>query len=162
VEFEKVDKTDQRPRSRKYDIWSLGCVFLEFAIWLLHGPKAIEGFANAKGTGKSSTNPSSPLYEVTDKAARTAKVHQLVSWTIERLQANPQCKEGTALADLLNLIKNRMLQPEVEERPTAALICVELETIIQEAQKDPSYLLPFCDTSGVPSLDFNSFQSGTY
>ena len=41
VEFERLDKTYQRPRSCKYDIWSLGCVFLEFSIWLLHGPKVI-------------------------------------------------------------------------------------------------------------------------
>jgi serine/threonine protein kinase len=162
VEFEKIDKTDQRPRSRKYDIWSMGCVFLEFAIWLLHGPEAIKGFANAKGTGKSSTNPSTPLYEVTDKAAKTARVHQLVSWTIEGLQTNPQCKEGTALAALVDLVKNQMLQPEVEKRPTAGIVCSELEIIIQEAQKDPSYLLPSCDAKGIPSLDFDSFQSGTY
>jgi serine/threonine protein kinase len=162
VEFEKIDKTDQRPRSRKYDIWSMGCVFLEFAIWLLHGPEAIKGFANAKGTGKSSTNPSTPLYEDTDKAAKTARVHQLVSWTIERLQTNPQCKEGTALAALVDLVKNQMLQPEVEKRPTAGIVCSELEIIIQEAQKDPSYLLPSCDAKGIPSLDFDSFQSGTY
>ena len=162
VEFEKVDKTDPRPRSRKYDIWSLGCVFLEFAIWILHGPKAIEGFANAKGTGKSSTNPTSPLYEVTDKASRTARVHQLVLWTIERLQDNPQCKEGTALATLLDLIKNRMLQPEVEKRPTAKVICLELETILQKAQEDFAYLLPSCDEISRPSLDFGIFQSGTF
>jgi serine/threonine protein kinase len=148
VEFEKIDKTDQRPRSRKDDIWSMGCIFLEFAIWLLHGPEAIEGFANAKGTGKSSTNPSTPLYEVTDKAAKTARVHQ--------------CKERTALAALLDLIKNQMLQPEVEKRPAAGIVCSELETIIQEAQKDPSYLLPSCDANGIPSLDFDSFQSETY
>jgi serine/threonine protein kinase len=30
-------------------------------------------------------------------------------------------------------IKNQMLQPEVENRPTAVVICSELETIIQEA-----------------------------
>lgn len=162
VEFEKIDKANQHPRSRKFDIWSMGCVFLEFAIWLLHGPKAIEGFANAKGTGKLSTNSSTPLYEVTDKAAKTARVHQLVSWTIEGLQIHPQCKKGTAMAALLDLIKNQMLQPEVEKRPTAGIVCSELETIIQEAQKDPSYLLPSYDANGIPPLDFDSFQSGTY
>jgi len=140
----------------------MGCVFLEFAIWLLHGPEAIEGFANAKGAGKLSTNPSTPLYEVTNKAAKTARVHQLVSWTIEGLRTNPQCQRGTALAALLDLIKNQMLQPEVDKRPAAGIVCSELEAIIQEAQKDPSYLLPSCDANDRPSLDFDSFYSGPY
>ena len=159
VEFEKVDKTDQVPRSRKYDIWSLGCIFLEFTIWLLHGLKAIEGFASARGNGKSSTNSSSPLYEVTDKAAKAARVHQLVSWTIERLEENPQCKGETALAALLNLIKNQMLQPEVDKRPSAADVCKQLDNIVKEAKNRPSYLLHSCSGLCIPGLDFEKFQS---
>jgi hypothetical protein len=157
VEFEKVDKNDQRPRSRKYDIWSLGCVFLEFLIWLLHGPKAIEGFAVARGKYTRSTGP--VLYEVTDKAGRDARVRPLVSWTIERLEDNPQCKGDTALTALLNLIKNQMLQPEVEKRSSVADICKELDYIVQEAQKNPLYLFHSCDASGIPPPDFEHFQS---
>jgi serine/threonine protein kinase len=158
VEFEKVDKKDQHPRSRKYDIWSLGCVFLEFSIWLLHGPKAIEGFVGARGKGTSSTDPSPPLYEVTDKAGGAARVHQLVSWTIERLQDHPQCKEETALAALLSLIKDHMLQPKVEQRPTAADICTQLKNIVQKAKESPLYLFPSYDGPHFPSLDFEKFQ----
>jgi hypothetical protein len=87
-----IDKTDQRPRSRKYDIWLFGCVFLEFTIWLLHGPKAIEGFACVRGNNTLLTNFSAPLYEVTDRTARAARVYPLAPWTIERLEGNPQCK----------------------------------------------------------------------
>lgn len=29
-------------RSRKYDIWSLGCIYLEFVTWLMHGFEAVE------------------------------------------------------------------------------------------------------------------------
>jgi len=158
VEFERMDKTDQRPRSRKYDIWSLGCVFLEFVIWLLHGPKAIEGFASARRNGASLTSYYSPLYEVTDKAGKAARVHQLVSWTIERLEDNPQCKGETALAALLSLTKNQMLQPEVEDRPLAADICKQLENIVQEAEKRDSYLLHSCDGLRIPPLDFEKIQ----
>jgi serine/threonine protein kinase len=157
VEFEAADMEDQRPRSRKYDVWSLGCVFLEFTIWLLHGPKAIEGFAGARGKGTASTDHSPPLYEVTDKEAKAARVHQLVSWTIERLEDNPQCKGESALAALLSLIKNQMLQPKVEDRPLAGDICKELENIIQEAKKHDSYLLHSCDSIHIPPLDFEKF-----
>jgi serine/threonine protein kinase len=33
-----------QPRARAYDIWSLGCVFLEFAFWLLYDVNAINNF----------------------------------------------------------------------------------------------------------------------
>jgi serine/threonine protein kinase len=159
VEFEKVDEKEQRPRSRKYDIWSLGCVFLEFSIWLLHGPEAIEGFVRARGNGISLTGSSRPLYEVTDKAAKAARVHQLVSWTIESLQDDPRCKGETALAALLSLIKDQMLQPEVGNRPSAEDIGKRLESIVQEAEKRNSYLFHSCDGPHIPPLDFEKFQS---
>ena len=34
--------------SRKYDIWSLACTFLEFASWLLLGPTGFEAFCDAR------------------------------------------------------------------------------------------------------------------
>jgi serine/threonine protein kinase len=35
--------------SRKYDIWSMGCIVLEFVTWLLLGYKGVEEFANSRG-----------------------------------------------------------------------------------------------------------------
>lgn len=159
VEFEGVDKNDPLPRSRKYDIWSLGCVFLEFTIWLLHGPEAIKGFTNARGNGVSSTNPSSPLYTVTSRSPKLAQVHKLVSWTIGELEhKDPRCEGETALATLLSLIKKQMLQIKVDLRPKATEICTQLRMIIQNAETRASYLLPPCDGEIVPLLDFKEFH----
>ncbi|KAL2670255.1 hypothetical protein Neosp_014722 [[Neocosmospora] mangrovei] len=162
VEFENADKKNPQPRSRRYDIWSLGCVFLEFSIWLLHGPKAIDRFAQTRGRyGTSSTNSSVPLYEVTDKAAKVAIVHQLVSWTIERLQNDPRCKGDTALATLLSLIKDQMLQPKVEDRAWAEGVGKQLEEIVRKAENNEPYLFHSCDGLSIPVLDFNEFQLAT-
>ncbi|KAI9150752.1 Serine/threonine-protein kinase Nek8 [Paramyrothecium foliicola] len=157
VEFENVNQTDQRPRSRKYDIWSLGCVFLEFTLWLLHGPRGIESFGLARGRGTSSTDTSRPLYEVTDKARRAAKVHKLVSSTIESLQADTRCEGDTALAALLRLIKDQMLQPDVNDRPWADEVGRQLRAIVRKAEREPSYIFHPCQTGNVYSLDFASF-----
>jgi len=35
-------------RVRIYDIWSLGCVFLEIVIWLLYNSKVLTNFENNK------------------------------------------------------------------------------------------------------------------
>ena len=144
---------------RALDIWSLGCVFLEFSIWLLHGPETIKKFAGARGTGRSSTDGSRPLYQVTDKATKAAKVHQLVIWTIKCLQDDPRCKGDTALAALLNLIKDHMLQPEVKKRYWAADVGKELEEIIWKAKERDSYLFNSCDNLDIPSPNFEHFQS---
>ncbi|KAH6706432.1 kinase-like domain-containing protein [Leptodontidium sp. MPI-SDFR-AT-0119] len=159
VEFEKTSAMDQHPRSRKYDIWSLGCVFLELAIWVLYGPQGIKDFFGARGNGTSSSSSSSPLYSVTDKAAKSAIVHELASWTIGKLENNPLCEGDTALAALLNLIKDEMLKPKVEERPSAADVCRQLENILQEAEKRPSYLLNSPASLVLPKLDFEEFHS---
>lgn len=34
-----------RPRSRLYDVWSMGCIFFEFIVWLLDGQAGLEGLA---------------------------------------------------------------------------------------------------------------------
>jgi serine/threonine protein kinase len=34
--------------SRKYDIWGLGCVLLEFLTWLISGPEALKDFEQAR------------------------------------------------------------------------------------------------------------------
>jgi serine/threonine protein kinase len=158
VEFERVSKEEQLPRSRKYDIWSLGCIFLEFSLWLMHGPDAIKGFANARGTSISSTETTLPLYEITNKAAKAAKVHELVSWTIVRLQTDPRCKGDTALAALLSLIKDQMLQPNVESRPSAEDVGKQLEIIVQEAEERHSYLFHPDQGPRVSQLDFERYQ----
>jgi serine/threonine protein kinase len=159
VEFERVNKNVHLPRSRKYDIWSLGCIFLEFAIWLLCGAKTIEEFAHARGVNPSSTESSVPLYEVTDKASKAARVHQLVSWTIERMLCDdPRCKGDTALRALLYLIKDQMLQPEVENRPSAREIGEQLEKIVQKAEQNADYLFQSVDELVVPPLDFDKFE----
>ncbi len=40
----ECDENLDNPRSRAYDIWSLGCIYLEFLIWLLEGQEALEAF----------------------------------------------------------------------------------------------------------------------
>jgi serine/threonine protein kinase len=160
VEFEKVNRTEPLPRSRKYDIWSLGCIFLEFSIWLLYGAKAIEEFRGARGSNTPSTDSSLPLYEITDKVAKAARVHQLVSWTIETiLHDDPRCQGDTALVVLLNLIQNQMLQPAVENRPSAREVGKQLEGILLEAEKCSDYLFRSGEKFQISQLNFNKFQS---
>jgi len=99
------------------------------------------------------------LYSLTDKAARAAKVHELATWTIGKLENNPLCEGDTALLSLLDLIKNDMLRPKVGERPSAKGICTRLNNILQEAEDRPSYLLNDSLELVIHPLDFKEFYA---
>lgn len=44
------------PISARYDIWSLGCVFLEFCIWYLLGYDDVENFRRARNLDRDSAD----------------------------------------------------------------------------------------------------------
>ncbi|EFX04244.1 protein kinase domain containing protein [Grosmannia clavigera kw1407] len=158
VEFEEINDEKPHPRSRKYDIWSLGCIYLEFMIWFLYGPNMVYTFDITRGTteGSKRSNPSSPWYEVTNRAAKMAKVHQLVAWTIENIQNDPRCMGDTVLATLIGIIRDHMLQPDVNKRLSAGEISHKLEGLALEGEKHPDSLLHTC-SGETPKLDFKTF-----
>jgi serine/threonine protein kinase len=153
IEFERVDPNDQQPRSRKYDIWSLGCVFLEFVVWLLHGPETMAGFEIARQTSGSS------LYEVTDRDRKKAKLHHLAHGTVDALRSDPRCTGKTGLAELLDIIGNRMLKTEVSDRASAEEITKALSDIIDRYREGSLSLFTPYAGPDVPQLRFDRLRS---
>lgn len=88
-----------KPRSRRYDVWSIGCIFLEFSIWLLYGWDELESFN--EGLDRYWLNEGS-----------SARVHPKVLACIERMHSDPRCQGESALGDLLKAIERRLLVPE--------------------------------------------------
>jgi hypothetical protein len=43
--------------SQSYDIWTLGCVLLEFIIWYLRGWEGVEGFSKERTTDDNKEIP---------------------------------------------------------------------------------------------------------
>ncbi|EAA32707.3 HET-domain-containing protein [Neurospora crassa] len=89
-------------RSTRYDIWSMGCVMLEFVIWLLYGNETLKRF-NVQITTKSSGSWFM-------KKGQTAKLHDTVAQTMNfMLESDPECQDGTAVGELIRLVKERLL-----------------------------------------------------
>jgi serine/threonine protein kinase len=85
-------------RTRRYDIWSLGCLYLEFLIWTLYGKHELEEFHHVlKGS----------FYE---KVPVPALKTEVKDW-IEAIREDPRCApaEQTALGRLVDLIEYRLL-----------------------------------------------------
>jgi len=126
-----------QPRARTYDIWSLGCVFLEFAIWLLHGCDAIDNFEDNRR--RLPENPHASFFQMT--LDRKAKILPEVLDAIKALREDPRCQGGTSLESLVNLIADKLLVTSAEDRCKAEELRDKLQEIVQKAEGRLSYLL---------------------
>ncbi|KAK9419821.1 putative HET-domain-containing protein [Seiridium unicorne] len=101
----EVMTAKNKPRSRRYDIWSLGCIFLEFMIWLLYGSDQLEFFNRQLNSVYSRESP----YFLLENGNSTAKVHPVVKAAMNIIDEDQECKGSTAMKDLLRLVRDRLL-----------------------------------------------------
>lgn len=97
------------PRSRQYDIWSMGCIILELIIWLLYGYEELVKFNNSM---KYALGGNSSPYWVLDESRTEAhaKVHPHVTESMKIVKRDPECLGApTAIGDLLKLVERRLL-----------------------------------------------------
>ena len=128
------------PRARRYDLWSMGCIFLEFNIWLLYGFQAINSFALERDA------PDYGFYKL-NSAKTGAETHRVVSDAIHAVLEDPRCAVDTALGALVKIIAEHLIQVEVERRYSAEELYDELNKIVQLAEKSPEFLFRKVDRS---------------
>jgi serine/threonine protein kinase len=134
-----------KPRARTYDIWSLGCVFLEFVIFLLYDFKAVKNFEDNRKRTTTCDNPNASFFQTTSNGH--AEILPEVFDAIEALREDPRCRGGTSLNVLVNLIADKLLVTVVENRWRAEQLHEELQKIVHKANQDRSYLLNTTDQS---------------
>jgi serine/threonine protein kinase len=125
----------QQERSRRYDVWSMGCIYLEFAIWLVEDWEAVQSFTTARA---SDEKREMLFYQINGK---TAKVHPEVIEKMSNLKKFPQCMPGTALGELLDVIQRFLLVVDVQHRIDSTELCTRLRRIVQKAKCEPTYLV---------------------
>lgn len=98
------------PRSRRYDIWSMGCIIFEYTIWLLYGYK--EGLKSFYDEGKDIDAYRETLYFTADLSTRRAQVSDAARrWISHILEVDPECNRATpsVIKDLVMLVRDRLL-----------------------------------------------------
>ncbi|KAF3798440.1 hypothetical protein GCG54_00013180 [Colletotrichum gloeosporioides] len=91
-------------RSRLYDVWSLGCIILEYIIWLLYGCKELEAFIDGLLADTGS------FYFIQRGENRTkAEVHPMVLAWMDYISNDLECSARTAIQDLLALVREKLL-----------------------------------------------------
>jgi serine/threonine protein kinase len=136
------DNRFDKPLSRAYDIWSMGCIYLEFLIWILGGQAWLQEFNTVGGGGFEK------FWELKDKQYQ---VHGVVTSWIDTLSKRLRCydkQSETALKDVLQLVEKRLLLvrlegegfPEGEARANANELFKSVGAIYDRAMLDQDYL----------------------
>ncbi|TVY44399.1 hypothetical protein LSUB1_G002054 [Lachnellula subtilissima] len=129
----------RHPVSRAYDIWSLGCLYLEFITWLLKGTAEIEGFSNFRGRDSTNTGVNNDKFFTMDKDGTAATVRdEVVTW-IDQLHCHERCSQ--LIHDLLDLIMKELLIIESKERSSSVWLFQQLNMYLRKAEKDKEYML---------------------
>ena len=140
------------PRSRRYDSWSMGCIILEFVVWLLYDFSALLSFEGARGDV-----PGHAYYQVRpgsysdDDIEEGVEVHPKVIEAISCLKADGRCR-GTALEPLVRLVESRLLKIAPRERLEPGQLHEELEKILRDAEEASFLFHGACPPSPVPEI----------
>lgn len=120
------------PRSRRYDIWSIGCMYLEFLIWILYGIRGLETFHDDVKRAQPYT-----FYRTDPDISLKPEVQ---GW-IEEIKKDPRCTPimSTAVGRLIDLIEKRLLVVNLGDQPADA---TQFSPISEEAPLSPSEPAP--------------------
>jgi len=128
----EVHGNPDAPRSRTYDIWSFGCVFLEFVIWHLFDDKAVKSFRSVR----RASDEHSYFYKLTPE--KNVADHPQVTEAIAFLLTDSRCGPGTSFRSLITLISDNMLQLDIKRRTEVSGIVTKLREIVNSAGKNTS------------------------
>jgi serine/threonine protein kinase len=129
--------------SRAYDIWSLGCVYLEFVTWLVTGWDELAKFPDLRG--KTSLNH--PINDDTfftiiedgQRSSPRAIVREMVTEWIKDLHEKPRCSDF--IHDFLDLVSKEMLVVEASRRIHCGPLNDRLLKMLKKAKENSLYLI---------------------
>ncbi|KAK8134996.1 hypothetical protein PG984_007008 [Apiospora sp. TS-2023a] len=135
--------TKGKPRSRDYDMWSMGCLFLEFAVWLVNGHAYLEEFRQ----------PNLIVKYWQYNQYKRPEVHPRAQAEMAKILQHPRASQATK--DIVQLVHDRLLvvklpEPETTSsdesdsdhpvRPSAEELLDLMQKIQQRANNSTSYL----------------------
>lgn len=143
-------------RSRLGDVWAMGCITLEFIVWLLYGKKGLEQF-NHDVSGDMFYTTS------TENGEKVAQVHaNAVAW-MNRIGQEPVCQVGTtALGDLLELVQNGLLVVKLPRNLGSELHLDHSRTdsVVHSDRVQPMIDAPTNDLDGLSIFDEEAVTEG--
>ncbi|KUJ21647.1 kinase-like protein, partial [Mollisia scopiformis] len=125
--------------SRAYDIWSLGCLYLEFVTWLVCWLDELDKFPHARALTSSSEINDDLYYTIIEEkdCAPRAIVKESVTEWIQDLHEKPRCSQF--IHDFVDLI-GEMLVVDQNQRIHCGPLNSRLHEMCMKAKNDHGYL----------------------
>ena len=134
--YEAPEYQEEGARSRPYDVWSLGCVFLELLVWVASGGHGVQKFADRRAGGKTD-----PRHLHTDDAfykrveSGRFALRKGVIDQIQDLKEPFSTKELDPFRSVLEVVE-RMLIINKDDRIRANIVSDALHNIHRQAEID--------------------------
>ncbi|KAF2969201.1 hypothetical protein GQX73_g4307 [Xylaria multiplex] len=130
---------------RTFDIWTLGCIFLEFLCWLHRGFEGLQGMENdmmAPSIRKrSETNEYFEWVCAEDAGCFAIRVKKVVTKLIETLRSD--CSEFTY--NLLDIIEHQMLVVDRNDRISAVELAEKMRDLDTQCEGRGGVVMVFRD-----------------
>ncbi|KAG6368270.1 hypothetical protein INS49_002473 [Diaporthe citri] len=130
--------------SRSFDIWTLGCLYLELMCWLLRGNAGKIQFDQARTAPFIFGTKADIYFDIEERKQTTPgmfvfKVKDVVSKTISELHDDPYCSRW--VHDLLDLVENDMLVvlSKTHKRKTSQFLLHKLRAMDDKVQSSAGY-----------------------
>ncbi|KAH8788977.1 kinase-like domain-containing protein [Diaporthe sp. PMI_573] len=133
--------------SQSFDIWSMGCVLLEFFVWYMKGFQAFDQFSRDRAAEDNTVPIRRDNYfkvvrnaQVNDgRVSKEAVLKKAVASQFESLRQHPEISEF--IVDALDFIEEKMLRMGPEKRSTSKEVVERFREIYKKASADAHYCL---------------------
>ncbi|KAK8030940.1 hypothetical protein PG990_000674 [Apiospora arundinis] len=139
----EAERSDNR-MSPRYDIWCLGCLYLDMVTWLLLGSKGLKEFLDNRLREKIwPACFDTEYFWKSKKGPRGSQgppvVKSSVKYWIRYLQGLDQCTDY--LYDLLDYIEHNMLLCKPKDRKQCKEVLAKLDEMLRNQASNRSYLI---------------------
>lgn len=156
VTYEPPEAISQGSTSRPYDLWSLGCIYLELLIWAVFGPAVVESFSNERldkrvSNSATGTSRDDAFWEKVgnEYVLRSSVITQMQ--LLDEALAKPK---APPFKELLGCVR-RMLEIEANKRIKAS----ELSELLDQIHKTKKVELENSRNDSDPGIGLSLIQT---
>jgi serine/threonine protein kinase len=141
--YEPPERCLRKNISAAYDMWSLGCVYLEFVIWLVKGSQDVEKLSTlGSSVDRRDERETDGFFEILPADSggpERARVKPSLLLWMEHLAADE--RGSNFIRDFLKFIETRLLVIESAKRATSRQVVEFFEEALERGKNDSNYLV---------------------
>lgn len=138
--------TKLKPVSRSWDVWGLGCTYLEFVTWFLLGRAGLKEFAKRRTTRTASGKMSDEYFDTFVDPSQTGGVGAVLKGPV-LAWINDLSRHKNAspfIRDFLNFITHRMfiIEDAIVNRASGDEVAEHMNSLNEKCRQDDVYCAP--------------------